>query len=156
MASKKKLIRWFAVLGYMAVIFIFSGHSGETSQWLSRGIVQEVKGFVDGVLNLESPAQRSGIDYNYILRKTAHFAEYMILVLLLWRALVFVKVKLPSRIVITFAVSFMFSALDEYHQSFVPGRSALFKDIIIDTLGACTGILILLSLKLCRRTRKRR
>lgn len=38
--------------------------------------------------------------------------------------------------------SFLYACTDELHQIFVPGRSAQFRDILIDTLGASFGIAI--------------
>ena len=38
--------------------------------------------------------------------------------------------------------SFLYACTDELHQIFVPGRSAQFRDVLIDTLGASFGIAI--------------
>ena len=35
-----------------------------------------------------------------------------------------------------------YSISDEIHQKFIPGRSAELRDVIIDSLGALTGILV--------------
>lgn len=39
-------------------------------------------------------------------------------------------------------LSFLYACTDELHQIFVPGRSAQFRDILIDTLGASIGTII--------------
>lgn len=39
-------------------------------------------------------------------------------------------------------LSFLYACTDELHQIFVPGRSAQFRDVLIDTLGASFGIAI--------------
>ena len=39
-------------------------------------------------------------------------------------------------------LSFLYACTDELHQIFVPGRSAQFRDILIDTLGASFGATI--------------
>ena len=39
-------------------------------------------------------------------------------------------------------LSFLYACTDEIHQIFVPGRSAQFRDILIDTLGASFGATI--------------
>ena len=56
-------------------------------------------------------------------------------------------------------LSFLYACTDELHQIFVPGRSAQFRDILIDTLGASFGItithlIINLFAKVKARTRK--
>lgn len=33
-----------------------------------------------------------------------------------------------------------YAGLDEYHQSFVPGRTAELKDVFIDSLGIIAGV----------------
>ena len=48
--------------------------------------------------------------------------------------------KYPLAMSILF--SFLYACTDELHQIFVPGRSAQFRDILIDTLGASFGATI--------------
>lgn len=36
----------------------------------------------------------------------------------------------------------LYAISDEFHQSFIPGRGASFKDVCIDTLGGISGILV--------------
>ncbi len=55
--------------------------------------------------------------------------------------------------------SFLYACTDEIHQIFVPGRSAQFRDVLIDTLGASFGatityLTIKLFAKVKARTRK--
>ena len=40
-------------------------------------------------------------------------------------------------------LSFLYACTDEIHQIFVPGRSAQFRDVLIDTLGASFGCLLI-------------
>jgi VanZ family protein len=40
-------------------------------------------------------------------------------------------------------VAGLFSLTDEYHQSFVPGRTASIKDCGLDTFGALLGMVLL-------------
>ena len=40
-------------------------------------------------------------------------------------------------------LSFLYACTDELHQIFVPGRSAQFRDVLIDTLGASFGCLLI-------------
>ncbi|WP_442878098.1 VanZ family protein [Cetobacterium sp.] len=35
----------------------------------------------------------------------------------------------------------VYAVLDEYHQSFIPGREAYLRDVMIDTVGGSTGII---------------
>ena len=74
---------------------------------------------------------------NYIVRKTAHITEYTILTLLAVRALQFGTPKLRARALFgALALSVLYACTDEFHQIFVPGRSPLVKDVLIDSVGA--------------------
>ena len=50
------------------------------------------------------------------------------------------SIKYPLTMSILF--SFLYACTDEIHQIFVPGRSAQFRDILIDTFGASFGAII--------------
>ncbi len=76
--------------------------------------------------------------------KLYHFIEYAILGILLTRA--FVKAKpsvVPSKLIwlIAAALSILYGASDEWHQTFVPGRCATLADWIADVLGSIAGVL---------------
>lgn len=45
-------------------------------------------------------------------------------------------------LIMSILLSFLYACTDELHQIFVPGRSAQFRDILIDTLGASFGATI--------------
>ena len=79
-----------------------------------------------------------------VIRKTAHLANYFILGLLLNRALRGEdrawELKWAIWAVIIAAI---YASLDEFHQSFVPTRTAHVSDVVIDTIGAAVGIFAL-------------
>ncbi|MFZ2371781.1 MAG: VanZ family protein, partial [Trichococcus flocculiformis] len=37
---------------------------------------------------------------------------------------------------------FLYASSDEFHQSFIPGRGPAFTDVLIDTAGGLTGIIL--------------
>jgi VanZ family protein len=61
---------------------------------------------------------------------------------------VFYALRSRSRRSPSIAILFciLYAASDEFHQIFVPGRSAAIKDIFIDTLSALAGVALLLTL----------
>ncbi len=67
--------------------------------------------------------------WDFILKKSAHMIEYAILYFLVLRALKY-KYWLPA----IFAC-ILYALSDEFHQSFVPGRTAKFTDVGFDTMG---------------------
>jgi VanZ family protein len=70
------------------------------------------------------------------IRKCAHFTEYFILSWLILRGFRGDQkvTKIEWALLAIFLV-FAYAGLDEFHQSFVPGRTASFRDVLIDTSG---------------------
>jgi VanZ family protein len=77
-------------------------------------------------------------------RKVIHALSFGLLCLLWWRAL---HVATPNRstavLAIAVALSVAYAAVDEYHQSFVPGRNGSPVDVAIDFAGACAVALLI-------------
>jgi VanZ family protein len=73
---------------------------------------------------------------HHYTRKTGHLTEYFILSLLLFRAIRAGRKGMRlGWALAAIGVVFGYAALDEFHQSFVPGRTPAFSDVIIDTCG---------------------
>jgi VanZ family protein len=81
---------------------------------------------------------------NFVIRKCAHFLEYMILALLAFNVL---KLYFNAKQVAIFTIAFVFlyACSDEIHQLFVLGREGAIRDVIIDT---CGGIFLIV-IRLC-------
>ena len=94
------------------------------------------------------PDLRSGLDsdWDLVLRKLAHMAVFGALLLAWWRA-----TGPRSAVAITLA----YAALDEWHQTWVPGRHGAVSDWAIDALGAGLASLVVV-LSAVRRRRARR
>lgn len=135
----------FAVLSLicMAVIFCFSlensDESSETSMKLTDTAVRIV---VDDFDDLPEKKQLSIMDKaTFIIRKSAHFSLFATLGFL-------ISMTVGHRKLFSFASAgvlifcFLYAVTDEFHQSFVPGRSCEFRDMMIDTSGALTGMLV--------------
>jgi VanZ family protein len=77
-----------------------------------------------------------------VIRKMGHITEYAILAALLWRALRGTFSALSRRMIslCAFAIAVAFAASDEFHQSFVPSRTATLHDVFIDCVGATLAI----------------
>ena len=78
------------------------------------------------------------------IRKLGHLTEYAILAALLWRALRGSFAAFTRRLIggITFLIAAAFAASDEFHQSFVPTRTASVHDVFIDCVGVAIAILL--------------
>ena len=80
-----------------------------------------------------------------VVRKTAHFTEYGILALLLWRARrrsieSSEKLWRWSQAGVALGVTVLFAITDEWHQSFVPSREGSLRDVLIDSAGATMAL----------------
>jgi hypothetical protein len=89
---------------------------------------------------------------NYYVRKGSHMTEFAILFgLAYWFEAACIirggaaleKLKpLSLKLFLPFLFVFLYAASDEWHQSFVPGRTALFSDVLIDCAGAAIATFI--------------
>jgi VanZ family protein len=112
---------WLPVLVWMLVIFLFS------SQAHSGAITATYFG-----------------SWNVPVRKFAHLAEYFVLAILARRAFAHSGGIFASKAqVFTLLLCAVNAILDEWHQSFVPGRSACLADAMVDILGAVLAIVFL-------------
>ena len=76
--------------------------------------------------------------WDWITRKAAHLFVFAVLALLMTSAAS--AFKLPRPAVVGFLIAAAYGGLDEFHQSFVVGRSPLITDVLIDATGALIGV----------------
>ena len=77
----------------------------------------------------------------WLLRKGIHLGEYAILSLLFYRALAMNRQEFyPSHALGAVCMTVAFAGLDEWRQTFIPGRSGRLLDVGIDTIGAGLGL----------------
>jgi VanZ family protein len=81
---------------------------------------------------------------HFFIRKSAHFTEYFVFSLLLLRSLQGKEKEWRLRWAIwALAIAAGYSMLDEFHQSFVPSRTASPWDSLLDTAGAAAAQAVL-------------
>lgn len=154
----KKLILWILVVSCMGTIFFFSGQEAKDSDSSSIGFITVFVRLFD-VCDVfsETEIQEFSQSLNGIVRTGAHFTIYAVLGFLL--CLLFHEYNFSRSKAIIFAVisSFLYACSDEFHQSFVPGRSAQISDIAVDTSGAlCGAVLALFILILIKKLTSRK
>ena len=145
-----KLLSLVPTILLLFLIFGFSAQDGESSGSLSFEIslflVKLASPFLPTAMSEEVLLERAEL-IHYFVRKAAHMTEYFLLTLSLQLPLTAWfsdKISPKLRIVIGFAATVLFAALDEFHQTFVPGRSGNFTDVCIDSTGALIASLCLL------------
>lgn len=132
---------------WMILIFAYSAQHAEQSAENSSGIVDWViKVFYPNYAEECQETQteiRDNITFG--VRKCAHMTEYALLSMLIYLACASLKNSFfyRSKAWIALAVSVVYATTDEIHQLFVPGRSGEVRDVLIDSLGALIGILII-------------
>ncbi|HBX22939.1 MAG TPA: hypothetical protein DEF34_04815 [Desulfotomaculum sp.] len=90
--------------------------------------------------------------FNMVIRKIGHFVEFQVLTVLLLKLLLSIKnIRHPYQKSGLIAIAFAF--LDELYQSTVPNRSPLLLDVVVDTAGVLT-VLVLVRLAASDRGRK--
>lgn len=127
---------WLWPVLWMILIFALSHQPGGTSSGLSSGLAYRLFEVVSSILPVEFETIHT------LLRKNAHFFAYFILGILLVRALRKSGAAYVRAMFWALAGSALYAATDEVHQLFIPGRSGELRDVLIDTAGAATGLLV--------------
>jgi len=136
---------WLPVLLWAAAIF--TGSSDTLSSNNTSRFLEPVIRWVLPRLSAEA------IDaVMIVVRKGGHLTEYAILSMLCWRA-----VRQPVRgdartwswreAAISLTMAAVYAASDEFHQSFVPSRTASPRDVLVDACGAAIGLALIWSLR---------
>lgn len=77
---------------------------------------------------------------NKPFRKGMHASVYFVLAILIMNALIVSNRKIFLAVVLSIIISFTYACTDEYHQTFVGGRTGQFSDVLIDTMGSIVGV----------------
>ena len=136
MNKNKKMISWIMLIAWMGIIFFMSHQPGEVSSSQSE-LVLKIFSFLGIELN-----QYFGELATLVIRKTAHFSEYLILFLFAYNVSRFYFTTKKARLYSIIFV-FLYASTDEFHQYFIPGRNMAFKDVLIDTSGGVIGFFIM-------------
>ena len=156
------IISAVAVAAMCAFVFFMSDRPSGESGAMSAAVTQFfIQLFVPDFSQMDAESQKALMDsLHHAVRKLAHFSEYAVLGML--------AVNLARRIrdlhgapsprvcaLAAWACSTLYAVTDEIHQIFVPGRACLATDVLIDSAGVATGILIFLAVVALRRRRNR-
>jgi VanZ family protein len=81
---------------------------------------------------------------HHIIRKCAHFTEYFVFCVLLYRAVRAGRTGWRcSWATGAFLIAACYSLLDEFHQAFVPSRGPSIYDSLLDSTGAFVALVVL-------------
>jgi VanZ family protein len=124
--------RWLPALVWAGVIWTLST-GWFTGERTAAILIPLLATLFPGASPAELHAMHQG------LRKVAHFTEYLILSVLLYRALRGGRRWNVRAAGIAVTLAGLYAIGDEFHQWFVPGRTAAAADCLIDMSGAVAG-----------------
>lgn len=104
---------WLPVIVWMGLIFVLSSQS-DLPRYPTRLI-------------------------DLLTKKLGHLSEYAVLAILAQRALTRGGVRASSPL-LAVALSVAYALSDEYHQLHIPGRNGNLWDVVLDALGAVSGL----------------
>lgn len=134
----RRLWRYGPAVLWMAIIFWAS-----TEQFSSENTASIIQPWIVWFFPRMSPEAVDRL--HAAIRKSAHVTEYAICALLVARALIGSSRPLLARgwFVVGILLLAALAASDEYHQSFVPSRTAAVGDVLIDMSGGAAALSIL-------------
>jgi VanZ family protein len=135
---RRFLSRWLPLVAWMAFIS-FASSAEFSAANTSRIIGPLVLWFFPNT----SPATLEVI--HFIVRKVAHLSEYALMGILAARAFRTSPNTLFQQrwFLISLCLIVVYALLDEYHQSFVPSRTASILDSFIDTIGGLVALFVI-------------
>lgn len=135
------MVYWLPPLAWMLLIFSASAdtHSYQHSSTLFEPLLRWL---------FPSMTTEHVELIHHIFRKCGHLTEYAVLALLFWRAIrkPGANISRPWRwdeAGLALSLVFLYAASDEFHQVFVPARTAMVSDIFIDSSGGAGALLLL-------------
>ncbi|MEH7094927.1 VanZ family protein [Neobacillus vireti] len=143
--------KWWIVAAilWMAVIFIFTQAPYSTGKSTSDTLQKILMFFhIDGVNHTVVE------QLNFIVRKLTHITVFGFLAFLFFKCLEVYRFAY----ILSWILTVIYAMTDEYHQSFMPGRTASIKDVFLfDSVGAFVVLLVtfLLVRKIGKKTRSK-
>lgn len=125
-SKRLAILFWTLTTICFCIIFYFSSRTANVSAMQSSVLLELIrKMFKNDTIS------------DFIIRKSAHFMEYVGTCLMASCAWYFTKGN--KQTLLSIATVSLYAITDEVHQIFVDGRSCEFRDWCIDTAGAILG-----------------
>lgn len=154
--TRKSFWIWLILsLAWMALIFYKSGESyGDQDirpvlrQWIDEDLLLSVLPNIEfyydgGLVSYKSPYSM----FEFFIRKASHVTEFLVLALLYWRTFAATAMRRRIALPLSALLAILYAASDEFHQSFVPGRTGHAIDVYVDSIGVLLAVLIVLLTK---------
>ena len=137
--QQSQIWRYAALVLWMTIIFFAS-----TGKFSAPNTILAIQPFLRWLFPHISDERIAF--FHFLLRKAGHFTEYAILGLLAVRAFIVSGNPRLRRhwLLAAFVLVAVYALSDEYHQSFVPSRTASIYDSLIDIAGGMTVLALAL------------
>lgn len=134
------IMLWIQSVLWMVLIFFASSDVGSAKN--TSRIIGPLLRWLFGPIPDETV-----LAVQFVIRKCAHLTVYAVLAVLLWRAL-----AKPIRWTLEYwnlrqakaawLIASLYAVTDEWHQSFIGSRDATVRDVLIDSVGAVAGLML--------------
>lgn len=156
MKNKKRIIISICIVLFIIlwIVFVYklSGMNSSNSNTSSKGIISIfIEDTLDvtnkfGITNKHPSVEKldkASELLNTPLRKVAHATVYFIgaFIIIFLTNYILNNKKYYLSLLITLLLIIGLASFDEFHQTFVDGRTGQVKDVCIDTIGGCVGML---------------
>lgn len=139
----KRVIFAILVIINCIIIFNFSSQNSEKSNESSGVVVNRVVNTISTVnKNVKKESIKDTV--TFIVRKCAHFSIYTLLGIWLMNLANTFNISTKRKILICILFGILYASSDEFHQSFVSGRSPEVRDVCIDTCGVLFGNILVI------------
>lgn len=122
------IIFWLLAVAVAVVIFGFSADSAEGSDEISTNLLGIIVEHIGNIISHST------------LREIAHFIEFAALGFFVGGGIRFTF--LNNKISVSLIPCILYAFADEIHQFYIPDRACEIFDVLVDSLGSLTGILI--------------
>ena len=129
-------------LSVMAAIFFFSSQNAASSTRTSGSVVRFILSVVIPGFEDMSPSEQAALvtEYGSFIRKCAHFTEFAALGFCFTTLLSLGDISHEYVRSMVFGV--LYASSDELHQLFSDGRACSLRDVLIDSSGFATGLIL--------------
>lgn len=139
----KRIIFSILIIINCIVIFKFSSQDSEKSNETSGVVVNRV---VNTISTVNKKVKKESIKdtVTFMVRKCAHFSIYTLLGIWLMNLTNTFDISTKRKILMCVLFGILYASSDEFHQSFVGGRSPEVRDVCIDTCGVLFGNILVI------------
>lgn len=136
-----KIIDIAIVILWMFIVFWFSSQVGDASKAQSGNTIRKIIIFFDKNISNENLETIVEVLQPFV-RKLAHFSIYTLGGILIYNMINKYKLTRKRKVIYTAIIGALYATSDEIHQLFVPYRSGQITDVLLDTCGVITGVIL--------------